>query len=276
MARKTTSLWQRGDNSQRLSKAVRNFNAKIKRLENKNPEIKNMLPEKVTIKQMKDLIKSKTDLDREIKSLERFTAKKDRWGHAPQEIVDVPGNDNNLKTTRWQRQEMGRMKGTINRKRNARLKELQSIELERKGKKLGYSSVDIGMGKIDESALKPINAFTPKMSKFELNKKFEVLRNESQSKYWDEADQRLRNNYINTFMEEFGDSELTRQIKEHIEKKDFKEFYRIYRKDPNKFEHLYFSNLQERQKYLNEIMSVWGFKPKQENLNINVGKTPKK
>lgn len=276
MARKTTSLWQRGDNSQRLSKAVRNFNAKIKRLENKNPEIKNMLPEKVTIKQMKDLIKSKTDLDREIKSLERFTAKKDRWGHAPQEIVDVPGNDNNLKTTRWQRQEMGRMKGTINRKRNARLKELQSIELERKGKKLGYSSVDIGMGKIDESALKPINAFTPKMSKFELNKKFDVLRNESQSKYWDEADQRLRNNYINTFMEEFGDSDLTRQIKQHIENKDFKEFYRIYRKDPNKFEHLYFSNLQERQKYLNEIMSVWGFKPKQENLNINVGKTPKK
>lgn len=59
------------DSNRELQKAINNFNAKIKRLENVDKEIG--IPEKENIKAIKDRINSKWDLNREINRLERFT-----------------------------------------------------------------------------------------------------------------------------------------------------------------------------------------------------------
>ena len=59
------------DSNRELQKAINNFNAKIKRLENVDKEI--VIPEKENIKAIKDRINSKWDLNREINRLERFT-----------------------------------------------------------------------------------------------------------------------------------------------------------------------------------------------------------
>lgn len=74
MSRRHNIKWQKSD-SQDLSKAVKNFNAKISRLEKKNPELKNALPEKVSVRQLKELINTRQDLKREINSLKRFSKK---------------------------------------------------------------------------------------------------------------------------------------------------------------------------------------------------------
>ena len=55
MSKRYNIKW-RQDDSERLTKAVKNFNAKITRLEKKNPENKNALPERVSAKQLKELI----------------------------------------------------------------------------------------------------------------------------------------------------------------------------------------------------------------------------
>ena len=59
------------ENNRELQKAINNFNAKIKRLENVDREIG--IPEKENIKAIKDRINSKWDLNREINRLKRFT-----------------------------------------------------------------------------------------------------------------------------------------------------------------------------------------------------------
>lgn len=59
------------DSNRELQKAINNFNAKIRRLENVDKEIG--IPEKENIKAIKDRINSKWDLNREINRLERFT-----------------------------------------------------------------------------------------------------------------------------------------------------------------------------------------------------------
>lgn len=252
MPRQRKTLWEQSDNQERLKRAVRNFNAKIKRIENKDPEMKKVLPEKVTLKEMKNLIKTRQDLNREIKSLQRFTEK------GAEELVDAPNNKNNQKITKWQRKEMSIKQGVINRRRKQRLKDMEEYNLERKGKDLGYTSVDIGMGKQDEVQLKPINAFTPGMDIYSLRKKFKTLRKESQSQYWNESDMRLKQNYLDQIEENFGSTLEAQLLVARIDAMDFKKFYKTYRKDPNKFEHFYFPNEQARSQAFEDLKSVWG------------------
>ena len=60
MSRKHKIRWKESD-QQELRKAVKNFNAKIDRIAKKNPELKNALPEKASIRQLKELIKTRQD-----------------------------------------------------------------------------------------------------------------------------------------------------------------------------------------------------------------------
>ena len=59
--------WNESD-SRELEKAVRNFNAKVTRLAKNNPQNKSALPEKVQVRQLKELINTRNDLKREINS----------------------------------------------------------------------------------------------------------------------------------------------------------------------------------------------------------------
>lgn len=245
--------WKQSDHEE-LRKAVKNFNAKISRLERDRPEIKKFLPEKISVKEMRNLVKTRQDLTREIKSLKRFTKR------GSEEIVDIPTSDVNLKTTKWQKKEMTLRASVINRKRKERLKMLQESNLERNGKDLGYSHPDIGMGKIDEVKLRKVEPFTPKMEKFNLNKKFKTLRRESQSSYWDESDLRLKESYLEQIEINFGDTEETRKLMEKLDNLSSKEFYATYRKDPNKFDHFYFMNEEDKNNAWNDIKSIWSVK----------------
>lgn len=60
-------------NLKELRRVVNNFNAKIKRLEKSEREL--MLPDKVSMKDIKSMIKTKWDLNRRIKELELFSTR---------------------------------------------------------------------------------------------------------------------------------------------------------------------------------------------------------
>lgn len=253
MSKRYNIRWKQAD-SDNLSKAVKNFNAKISRLEKKDPLIKNALPEKISVRQMKELIDTRQDLQRELNALRRFTQR------GAEQLVDVPDNDYNLKMTKWQKQEMTRRVAVINRRRNKRREEIGDIESTSGGKKLGYNVSQaiesIGMGTMDENSLKPMTVFTPSMTRTWLNKKFRNIRNESQSNYWNKREMQMKINFTETLKENYNPSDV-QDVIQAIWDMDFKDFYRIFMAEGGNFEIAYPPDAEQYQAYLSQLKSAW-------------------
>ena len=103
MSRKYNIRWTDSDNEE-LKRAVRNFNAKVDRVAKKHPELASNLPEKVRVKELKELIDTRADLKRELNSLRRFSKK------GAEQIIVVTESNYNLKVTKWQLSEMKKAK----------------------------------------------------------------------------------------------------------------------------------------------------------------------
>lgn len=249
MSKRYNIRWQESDN-EALRKAVKNFNAKIKRLEKKNPQLKNVLPEKTSVAQMRELIETRQDLKRELNALKRFSKR------GSETIVNVPDNDYNLKTTKWQKEEMTRRIGIINRKRKARLKEVQETPLQSRGKDLGYTKGQLGMGKQEEVSLTPMRAFTPKMTQYDLKHKFKNIMKESQNAYWHKRDLQLKSNYIKSLEENFNPNDVKDIIK-RIDRMDFKEFKKVFDSEGGNFEWSYPPDQEAYEEYLTALKSIW-------------------
>ena len=241
--------WTDAD-QQELKRVVKNFNAKISRLEKKlTPNEKRALPERVTVKQMKELIDTRQDLKRELNALKRFSKK------GAEEIVTVPNTDYNITTTKWQKQEMTRRVAIINRRRKKRLEEIQDIEMTSRREPLGYTIGDIGMGDIDQIALTPMKPFTPRMTRTELRYKYESILRESQSTYWSKTDARLKENFMNAILSNYKEDDV-KDIIEEIDKMDFKEFYTIFKREGG-FELVYFATQEEYESHLTALRVIW-------------------
>lgn len=263
MSKQYSIRWTQND-SKELSKAIRNFNAKVKRLEQKHAGTNVIIPEKLSVKEMKDLINTRRDLQREIKSLQRFTQR------GAEEIVTIPNTDNNITLTQWQKKEMSIRAGVVNRKRNQRLKNLEAKELESGGESLGYTRGDIGMGKADKLALRPTKAFTPKMHKGDVKAKFKHLMKESQSDYWTKRDILMRDNYIKALEENFNPNDIKDIIKE-IKSMNLGEFKDKLLSNPEDFNTAYPPDDEQYEGYLTQLKSTW-IQPK----TINKGTKPKR
>ena len=241
--------WQDADNRE-LKRVVRNYNAKINRLARKNPEIKNILPEKVQVRQLKELINTRQDLKRELNSLKRFSKK------GSERIVEIPNTDDNLKITKWQMQEMNRRVAVINRRREKRLKLIETTEVESRGEKTGYTRGQIGMGKVERNALLPMNAFYPSMDSTGLKKKWDTILRHSQTDYFDKRDYQLRENFIQGLVENYRIADIEDVI-ERIRNMDIKDFLQEFYKDPEAFEWAYPPTEEEYQGYVSVLKSTW-------------------
>lgn len=238
------------DDSQELARAVKNFNAKVARLEKKFADSDVIIPERVSVKQMRELVNTRRDLQREVKSLQRFTQR------GSEEVITVPNTDNNIQVTKWQRDEMSRRAGIINRKRNQRRKELETTELTNQGKSLGYTRGDIGMGKVEQISLKPTHSFTKRMSKGDVRAKFQHFLRESQSDYWNKRDILMRDNFIKALQENFNPEDIKDVIKE-IQNMDIDKFKDKLLENPEDFNTAYPPDDEQYEGYLNQLKSSW-------------------
>ena len=249
MSKRYKIRWTESDNRE-LKKAVKNFNAKLTRLEKKNPEIKNALPERRTVKQMRELITTRNDLNRELNALKRFSHK------GMEKIVVIPGTDNNIKATKWEKEEITRRIGIINRKRKKRLDFINELELTDRGQPLGYTAGQVTMGKTEKLSLEPMVAFTPKMSRTGFRKKSRNVFKESQEAYWNWRDALLKENYIQSLEENFNPKDIKKIIKA-IDRLSFEEFYKIFRAEGGNFELNYPPNAEEYAAYLEGLYAIW-------------------
>ena len=231
MSRVSNITWTKHQNDE-LRKAVRNFNAKISRLEKKHPELINALPEKVSVKQMKELIGTRKDLAREVNSLRRFTQR------GAEKLVTVPDSKYNLKITKWQKKEMDIRLSVINKKRKERYDYISDIQATLRGKNLGYTVGDIGMGSVDENAVKPMKAFYPTMSRKDVNMRFKAMRLETQMAYWEKKEMQLKANVMKAIKANYGSMfpDETERILEAIEEMEFSEFYERFVSEPGEME----------------------------------------
>lgn len=249
MAKYHQIKWQSKDNEE-LTKAVRNFNAKIKRIEKKNPQIKNALPEKIQIKQLKELINTRQDLKREINALKRFTKR------GAEELEVIPNNDDNLLITKWQRKEINRRIGIINRRRQKRLDELEKIEMTSRGEKLGYSKSDIGMGKVTKNMLRPMQGLTKSMTRTDLKKKWKVVLNESQSDFFTKRDLRVKETYINTLLRNYNEEDI-KDVLDYIRKMDIKDFLETFEAEGGAFDPAYPPDEEQYKHYVTALKATW-------------------
>lgn len=251
--------WTESDN-QELARVVRNFNAKIDRLNKKDPSKmlnslpdgmrvnKNALPEKVQVRQLKKLIKTRQDLKRELNTLKRFSKK------GAEELLLVPDTDYNLQVTKWQRNEMNRRVGIINKKRKERLDKLREVSVEGHDFTLGQ----LGMGRQAENELKPTTSFFRTMSQTDLKWKWKSLRYEAQSSFFTEQDFRVRDNYIKGLTENYAENDIKDVIK-HIEQMDIGDFLEKFLSvDLNTFEWASGPpNNEQYDSYVNRLKSEW-------------------
>ena len=262
MSKEYKIRWKQ-DDEKRLAKSVKNFNAKLTRLAKKDPSIANYLPERITVKEMKELIKTRADLNREIKALERFTKTnrgKTKSGKAkaqPHDIILVPGNNYNVHATRWQVAEMKRSKALIDKKRQERHDMLYSAEQTDRGKPLGYTAGQLGMGRADANALKPITLFNKSMNQRDFFKKFKTIRKERQSNYWTDQELQMKENYIKGLTENYRFEDMEEVIN-HIKKMPFDQFFETYKHDQTIFEYASGSPTESTyQGYVNKVYATW-------------------
>lgn len=249
MPRRYNIRWSEADQAE-LKRVVKNFNAKLTRLAKKDPQSAAALPERVSAAQLRDMIETRQDLNRELNALRRFSQK------GAEELVTAPDNDYNLKITKWQKEEMNRRIGVINRKRADRLKKMQDIEATSRGEKLGYTVGQIGMGRAEEHSLDPLKAFTPKMNRPDMKKKFRQIIKESQSGYWNKRDEMLRQNYIKSLEQNYNPEDLV-EIIEKIQNMDISEFMEIFKAEGGNFELSYYKDQQDYDAYLTAIETIW-------------------
>lgn len=262
MPKKSKIRWQKSD-SEELAKAVKNFNAKISRIEKKNPELKNALPERASAKQLKELINTRQDLKREINALKRFTDKKNAIdviydGDKKEYIgIEIVNKEYNTKVTSWQKKEINRRLAFINKRREERLKMIENTDVVSRGKELGYTRGQLGIGRAEILELRPLTGITPGANERAIKMKYQSILEQSQSDFYTLKDYRCKENYITGLYDNFNPDEIDDIIKT-VENMPIDKFLEIFNSDPDaKFSGLYAPSKRKEKQYQNKLRAVW-------------------
>lgn len=248
MSRKYNIRWTKADEAE-LKRIVKNFNARVAAYAKKDPKNANALPERVSAANLKKMITTRDDLERELKALERFKAKTAK-------LVDIPGNYYNEKITKWQRTEMNRRAAQVNKNRKFRREQLFGTEATDRGKPLGYSA-SVTMSEEEKAALQPINVFTKFQNRADINQKYRTLVKQSMASYWKARDNALKEGYINAIRQNLGTTEAVEEVIEHIENMDPGEFRKKYDSDQSKFDVAYPGNQDVKMENISLLRSIW-------------------
>ena len=181
MPKKSTIRWRDKDVKE-LNRIVRNFNAKIKRVAEKNPQSEKFLPNKISVKALRGTIGTRQDFNRELNSLKRFSKR------GAEKIQTLPSG---LSLTQFEIKETKLKTRIVNIKR----------AFERK--KLDIKETEGAMGQVSERGLQP-KKFTLNKSAKEWEQFVASLEKEISSNFKAEQLEKYKENYINALIENLG------------------------------------------------------------------------
>ena len=228
LAKQYNINWKKGDYLT-LGKAVANFNKKINEL---NAEEKKLyLPETITYQEVKENIKTRSELNRIIKSLKRFSK-----AGAEELYVTKAGQE----ITRWERRELGYQSATVQRRLQRELKEL-SLPL-----KTGFSRIQMGSERAKE-----IQATMKSLKTLEQRKGYDFERLKRRIEFLGTSDFTLKQSYVfrQNFMNELNEL-----------RKNSPEFQRVYDYFNDIKNPIEFFNTTQRSEVLQDFF-VWYQQP---------------
>lgn len=124
MPKSSKIRWRERDTEQ-LAKKVKNFNAKLTRLTKKNPALAEILPQRVSMKDLRGDITNRQEYNRVIKALSSFTEK------GAEEVVT---GKSGVTTTKWQLQQVRKAVAIENRRRKKQADTLKTAPVTIGGK----------------------------------------------------------------------------------------------------------------------------------------------
>lgn len=263
MSKQYNIKWREQDEKE-LRRVVRNFNDKLRRLVKENPENQNILPQfwneqtqqfesRVTIKNLKELIQTRADYNRQLNMLRRFGRR------GAEEIIEAPTNEYGARTTKWQKSEMARMAQIVNRRRRERLENLENVKMLDSYGELGYTlGQRFGMGLASRNSLNPIKTFTASQTQADLKQKVRALMRESASNYAKDRDLMLKENFINELRKNYNEADISDVI-ERIRSMDDDLFVLKFEARGDKFELAYPPDRgsEEYNNYVSELKGYW-------------------
>lgn len=182
MSKRNSIKWRKKD-KQKIANIARVFNSKITRTLKAHPEWAEFMPERINTSKLRESIKTRQDFNRELKSLQRFMKK---GAEAP--VMNQAG----LKTTRWEKKEIGLKVAQINRART----------LQRK--MADVSTYKGTMGTIENNSLLPKTYNFDKIQPREWDMYKLTVEKQTQANYYDDKMERYKKNYLKAVENIFG------------------------------------------------------------------------
>lgn len=248
MSRRSRIRWSSSDEKE-LARLVKNYNAKINRITKKDPNMSEFLPDRVSKRAIKSGITTRSDLKREMKSLERFLKK------GSEEVIfnNLEGEDR-FGITKYEKREIEIKVATINRLKSMRRKEIEEMEVTSRSQKVGYKNKE-------SQRMERLQMLQPKIFNFKTNTKkgYEHFKKglEDADVYINMKDIILRDNYVDALIEHLGDNKYTKELSEKISKMNIDEFIKVYYSDKEAVIEFIYDPIQAATK-LSDMYKVWG------------------
>ena len=210
MPRTSNIKWRKKD-KQTISKTVQQFNAKITRTLKKHPEWADFMPERLTVQGLTEKIQTRKDYNREVRSVQRFLRK---GAEAPFQ------SKSGIKTTRWEKREVGYKVAQVNRQR--------TIE----AKRANVSTEKGTMGSIEANNLKPKKYNIDKIKPSEWDKFVNTVEKQVMSNYNYDKMVRYKENYLQAVVRNLGTEGKAKELYEYVSQLDPEFMYNVYYDDP--------------------------------------------
>lgn len=117
----------------KITKTVRNYNAKIKRLQRTNPYL--ALPDTITVKKVKGMVENRKDLNRTLNKLQRFTRK------GAENTIILPSGE---LISAYELGEIKRESARLQRNLTRRINKLGTTQIKEEGKEIGFNYFQVG------------------------------------------------------------------------------------------------------------------------------------
>lgn len=204
----------RNKNRQReLNNAVRNYNRRLDRIKEANPELIPYLPDKAFVSDLRKDIGNIKDLRREINKLNRMTK---------ETATDIKTSEYGEKASQYDIKEATIRTAVLNRKKREQLNKINEIPASSRGQPLGMTRGEMGSSEVTQ--YRPTKFNFNKMKPGEFDKFVRKVDKMSNPTYFDKRDEALRENYITAIKENFGESSDTKDLIEHIKNMDIGDF----------------------------------------------------
>ena len=202
--------WRQKD-IQEAKRVAKNFNAKINRVNKQHPELSRFQPEKISYTELRSRIATREDYNRIIDMYKRYSKR-----GAEKAIV----SDRGARVSEWAYNEAQLLTETINRSRAQRRRQYKDLTQAQRAR--AYEN---------ENLLPKYFNFE-NMSQKAFNRFFRTAQAQAMALYEDSRYQQFYENYINAFIETYGNTPDTRELIDRLRKLSRKDFYRATVAEP--------------------------------------------